>query len=188
VLIVFGFALLVLTAAIVVLFAMFGELSARLPEPGSAPIRDTNVRPLEDTRIGHAPDIWPTALPDSADAVLLILSTACGSCKDVAAQLSSDPGHTDWDKVGVVVSTAGRQTGETFVATNGLGRFRYYVDEGGDWSRGELGVQESPTALVFRAGRLTSGHVFNDVAALRNTIDNENSEAAHVQQQHKEVV
>jgi hypothetical protein len=185
-LVVFGFALLTLAAAIVVLFAMMGELSSRVPEPGAAQ-RDTTVRPVEDARIGHAPQVWPAGLPDPADAVLLVLSTACGSCKDVAGQLGTDPAHADWPEVAVVVSTAGKQTGEEFVTTHGLDRFPHYIDEGGEWTVGEFGVQLSPTALVLRSGRLASAHVFNDVTSLRNAIE-EPSESEQIREQQKEVV
>jgi hypothetical protein len=184
-LVVFGFALLVLAAAIVVLFAMLGELSSRLPAPGAAQ-RDTRVRPVEEAKIGHVPDIWPAGLPDPLNAVVLVLSTACGSCKDVAGQLSAGPAHADWPEMAVVVSTAGRQTGQDFVEAHGLGRFPHYIDEGGEWTFGEFGVQLSPTALVLRSGQLASAHVFNDIASLRNAI--ELSESEQVREQQKEVV
>jgi len=170
-LVLFGFALLVLAAAMVVLFAMMGELSSRVPEPGSIQ-RDTTVRPVEEAKIGHAPGVWPEGLPDPAGAVLLVLSTACGSCKQVAEQLGADRAHTDWPELAVVVSTAGRQTGQEFVAAHGLDRFPHYIDEGGEWIMGEFGVQLSPTALVLRSGKLTSAYVFNDVASLRKATEN----------------
>jgi hypothetical protein len=196
-LLLFGFALLVLAAAMVVLFAMMGELSSRVPEPGATQ-RDTTVRPVEEARIGHAPGVWPEGLPDPAGADLLVLSTACGSCKRVAEQLRADPAHAAWPELAVVVSTAGRQTGEDFVAAHGLDRFPHYVDEAGEWTLGEFGVQISPTALVFRSGKLTSAYVFNDVAALRKATENTEElieenigkpfETAEIREQTKEVV
>jgi hypothetical protein len=168
-LVVFGFALLVLAAAIVVLFAMMGELSSRVPEPGAAR-RDASVRPVENAKIGHTPGVWPAGLPDPLNAVILVLSTACGACEEIARQLSADPAHADWPEVALVVSTAGRRTGENFLAAHGLERFPHYIDEGGEWTSGEFDVRLSPTALVLRSGRLASAHVFNDVASLRDAI------------------
>ncbi|MEV2271300.1 hypothetical protein [Nonomuraea africana] len=176
-LVVFAFALLVLAAAIVVLFAMFGELASRVRDPASAHQRDSRVEQLEDLQVGRALEVWPNGMPHSDDATLLVLSTSCESCRDVATQLSSDPGHSDWEGVGLVISTAGRQTGENFIADFHLEGFPHFVDEGGDWSREELGVQQSPTAVVVRSGLLDSAYVFNDVSSLRSTL-----------QQQKEVV
>lgn len=176
-LVVFGVALLVLAAAIVVLFAMFGELASRVPDPASAHQRDTRVEPLEDAHLGRAVGVWPTGMPDSDDATLLVLSTSCESCRDVATQLSSNPGHSEWEGVGLIISTGGRQTGESFIADFALQGFPHFVDEGGDWSREELGVQQSPTAVVVRSGLLASAYVFNDVSSLRSNL-----------QQQKEVV
>lgn len=169
-LVVFAFALLILAAAVVILFAMLAELATRVPER-STPARDPRVRPLEEARLGRAPDVWPAALPDVDRATLLVLSTACSSCRDVAGQLTVDPGHTDWADVAVVVSSASRQNGEEFVSQLGLDGFPVYVDEGGEWVTAEFGVQTSPGALVFRAGRLISAHVFNDVTALRSALE-----------------
>lgn len=185
-LVVFGFALLVLAAAIVMLFAMFGELSSRVAESPSAPVRDKRIQPLDDARIGLIPDSWPASLPGPSDAVLLVLSTACGACTDVAAQLRSD--HVGWDEVGVVISTSGRQMGEDFVETHGIGGFSHLVDEGGVWAREELGVQQSPTALVFRSGRLRSAVAFHDVTSLRSHVEEVDSQPAQDQEPHKEVV
>lgn len=169
-LVVFAFALLIIAAAVVVLFAMLAELATRVPQR-STTARDPRVRPLEAARLGHTPDVWPTTLPNPERATLLVLSTACSSCRDVAGQLAGDPGHTDWADVGVVVSSASQQNGEEFVSQFGLGTFPVHVDEGGEWLTGQFGVQTSPGALVFRAGRLMSAHVFNDVAALRSALE-----------------
>ncbi len=169
-LVVFGVALLVLAAAVVVLFAMLAELAARVPDR-SAPYRNPAIRPLDEARVGHSPDVWPAGLPHRERSVLLVLSTICNACEDVARQLVSDPGHADWAEASVVMSTGARIRGEEFVTRNRLERFPYFIDEGGEWVHGEFGVQSSPTALVFRGKRLESALEFNDVAALRVAID-----------------
>jgi hypothetical protein len=176
-LVVFAFALLVLAAAVVVLFAMLAELATRVPERAGAQ-RDPHVRHLDGARLGHEADTWPAALPTADAAVLLVLSTACGSCDDVARQLTVDPGHTDWAGVGVVISTSDRQTADAFVDRHGLSpAFPVYVDDGGEWAGGQFDVRMSPTALVFRHGRLESAHTFNDVASLRTHLHTPMKEA-----------
>lgn len=165
-LVVFGVALLVLAAAVVVLFAMLAELASRVPDQ-STPYRNPAVNPIEGARLGHSADVWPAGLPTMDRTVLLVLSTICNSCEDVARQLVSDPGHTDWAEAALLISTGGRARGEDFVARHRLGVFPHFIDEGGKWASGEFGVQASPTALVFHGERLESAFEFNDVAALR---------------------
>ena len=53
-LVIFGIALLVVAAAVVVLFAMLGELATRIPAPGPTR-RDPVVQPLEEARLGGVP-------------------------------------------------------------------------------------------------------------------------------------
>lgn len=176
----FGAVLLVLVAAVVLLFAMFGELTSRLPtDREQAAARDPEVRPLEDARIGVEPRSWPDGLAGlSAAGVadidearpVLVLSTACATCKDVAEQLSEELDRGGGGDLAVVVSTAERERGEQFVERYGLHRLAHHVDEGGRWVAGEFNVRMSPTALVMRGGRLESAHVFQDVQALRRTV------------------
>src|SRR4051794_3170283 len=110
-LIVFGVALLVLAAAVVVLFAMLAELAARVPDR-STPYRNQEIRPLTEARTGHSPDVWPISLPTAERSVLLVLSTICNACEDVARQLVSEPGHADWAEASIVISTGARIRGE----------------------------------------------------------------------------
>jgi hypothetical protein len=168
-LVVFGFVLLVLTAALVLLFAMMGELASRMPDSTR---RVPIVQPSGDAAIGRVPAVWPAELPDARRSVLLVLSTICGSCVDIATQLRELPCYAEWDELGLVISTNHQRGGDEFVAQYGLNRFRHYVDEGGAWVGEQFDVRVSPVALVFRGGRLDSAYGFNDIAALRNELDN----------------
>lgn len=182
-LVIFGFALLILTISMVVLFAMFGELSARVA--GAEPqIRSTEIVPLENARLGHAPGIWPAELPgERADlSVLLVLSSACSSCDDIATQLHENPSYAQWNGLAIVVSTAHRVTGEDFITRHQLGQFPHYIDEGGSWVTGEFGVQSSPSALVLHGGELLAAYMFHDVGALRTKLSQPETDG--VQQQH----
>jgi len=101
---------------------------------------------------------------------VLVLSSVCASCADIAAQLTEKPGHADWQTMGVVISTSHRDVGENFVTQHGLGGLPHYVDVGGEWVSGEFDVRMSPSALVFRDGRLVGAYIFHDVAALRAAV------------------
>lgn len=191
-LVIFGLALLVLTIGMVVLFAMFGELSARVAE-GGPQTRSTEIVPLENARLGHLPDIWPAGLPGDREdlSVLLVLSSACSSCDDIASQLHENPSHAQWDGMAIVVSTAHRLTAEDFIARHQLGRFPHYIDEGGNWVTGEFGVQSSPSALVFQRGTLLAAYMFHDVAALRTKLSQPEPPGVprqHDRQQQREAV
>jgi len=170
---VFGIALLVVAAAVVVLFAMFGELYARI---GGAGTRDASggVRLLDEARIGQTPDTWPASLDGFVDAdlrVLLVLSTACGSCETIAQQVDEDPTLAGADEFGVLVSTGDPLRATAFLDQHeGLKGLPYHVDVGGDWVTGELGVTTSPTALVFKSGRLVSALLFSNISVLRNAV------------------
>ena len=170
-LVIFGFALLILTVGMVVLFAMFGELSARVAD-AEPPTRSTEIVPLENARLGHAPDTWPAELPSERAglSVLLVLSSACSSCDDIATQLHENPSYARWSGMAIVVSTAHRVTGEDFITRHQLDQFPHYIDAGGSWVTGEFGVQSSPSALVFHGAELLAAYMFHDVGALRTKL------------------
>jgi hypothetical protein len=168
--IVFAFVLLVMAAALVLLFAMMGALASRVPDPDKPADRSQSVRPLEEARLGHSPAVWPTGLSRLASAdksLLLVLSTACGSCVDVAKQLSGDVARDQAGDIAVLVSCPGRDAGEDFVHRHGLAAVAHLVDEGGAWVKSEFNVMMSPTGLVFQDGRLESALMFADLDALR---------------------
>jgi len=187
-LVVLGFAVLILAVGMVVLFAMFGELSARVAQAGTRP-RSTEVAPLEGARLGCVPDTWPAGLVTAGEApsVLLVLSSACGSCLDIAEQLRDSPVEAEWDDMGIVISTSHQETGDEFVAGNKIGRFPHHVDVGGSWVISQFDVNFSPSALVFEDGQLAAAYIFHDVAALRAKIT-EASAQLGLPQQDRETV
>jgi len=186
-LVIFGFALLVLAVGMVALFAMFGELSARVAQ--AAPqTRSAEIIPLENTRLGHVPGSWPAELAGLREnlSVLLVLSSACASCEDIAGQLRANPGFAARNEMGIVVSTAHPGTGEDFAARYGLKQFSHYIDDGGTWVTGEFGVQSSPCALVLDNGRLIASYIFHDVGALQARLSQ--LAAAGAPEPHREAV
>ncbi|MFC0503429.1 hypothetical protein [Micromonospora costi] len=165
--------MLLVAGAIVLLFAMAGELYARTGglegSPESTP-GGTGVRPLEGARFGARPRTWPepfTRFGSGGPHLLLVLSTTCASCEDVAVQLAAQP---DTDDLGVVVTTADAADAAQFIHRHGIARFPYLVDEGATWVSTEFGVKISPSAAVIKDGRLVSALLFSDVAATRAAV------------------
>jgi hypothetical protein len=164
---VFGVVTLVLAAAVVVLFAMLGELNARMGtvRPGA-----DDVQPLPDAALGRSPDDWPTGLRELSvmeTGVALVLSTSCQTCATVAQQLAKASGEM-LGMVSMVISTPDLAIGEQFVERHALNTHPRHIDVGGTWVNRELDVMISPSVLVFRRGTLTAAATFSDLIALRD--------------------
>ncbi|MFG3705348.1 hypothetical protein ACGF7U_11535 [Micromonospora sp. NPDC047670] len=165
----FGFGLLVVAGAVVVLFAMLGELYARsggMDGAGAPGGGSGTVRLLDGARIGSRPEHWPAGLAEVADAdlrVVLVFSTSCNSCEKAAGEIGDLADTRDF---AVLISTITEERGEDFMNRHELSAMPHHIDVGGEWVAGELGVMTSPSALVFRHGRLVSALLFTDMAAL----------------------
>jgi hypothetical protein len=165
--IVFGLVLLVLAGAVVLLFAMFGELASRVGTQTES-IRNDRVEPLENAALGAVPDNWPAELAEAAHAehaLLIVVSSSCRNCADVMSQLSADAA-TRAD-VFVLVSCPTARAGQEFVAAYETSGLRYHIDEYGSWVGTEFNIHVSPVGLILRNGRLDSALMFTSVAALR---------------------
>jgi hypothetical protein len=165
-----GFTLLLFAAAIVLLFAMFGELKASVDSGAAAGGGTVQVL---DVPVGHEPTFVPAAigaLATAERALMLVLSTSCNSCAQVAQYLADDPRPVTSHDLFVVISTPSQATGEAFQKRPGLTGLPSYVDEGGQWVSTEFHVRQSPSALIFRYGRLVSAVVFTEVATLKRSM------------------
>jgi hypothetical protein len=168
-----GFVLLLLAGAVVLLFAMLGELTARLPtlDPRYS---DPSVSPLEEAHVGSTPARWPQPLDDlvtgASPAVVLVLSTACASCETVGAQLSHELDRQEASRTGVLVSCPDEEAGGQLIHQYGLDRIPHHLDLGGRWISEQLGIRTSPTALVVHGGRLESALLFTQLGAVRAAI------------------
>jgi hypothetical protein len=164
----FGVALLVLAGAVVLLFAMFGELASRVGEPEENG-RWTGTRPLEEARLGAQPSRWPpelSAVGNAPQGLLLVLSPSCGSCQEVARQLVLEGGPSPARPFALAVSCSAGEVGRNFIEEQSLEPYPHFIDEAGEWVRTELDVHSSPVGLFFADGRLVAAHVFGDVNAL----------------------
>lgn len=157
--------LLLLAAAVVVLYAMMGELASRIPDPDGGADR---VSPLAEYRPGVTASAWPASLDGLGEldrATLVVLSPICATCNKVAAELSTFPAER-LGTFGIVVSCGVRQAGDEFVSRYALDRLPHLVDEGGAWVAGNFGVKMSPSALLFEEGRLAEAYTFGKLEPL----------------------
>lgn len=170
--VVLSLVLLVVVACVVLLFAMMGQLAARLPFSVSD---EAQLMPLEDVqRLGEEPHGWPGDLSGLAEAtrspLVLVLSSSCASCSAVADELAGKSGSTLVRETGVVVSCGDAAVGRAFADRHGLWEFPCYIDAGGSWALANFGVQTSPTALIFDDHRLTRALVFTNFEALLSDV------------------
>jgi hypothetical protein len=168
--------LLLLAAAVVLLFAMMGELSARLPEQeGGVAGR---LAPVAGYREDVTTHDWPAELaPLSHEpaTALLVLSPICTTCDKVAASLAS---RTLDPPVGLVISSHDRSSGEEFIARHTLQAFPRFIDDGGVWTSSKVGINQSPTALLFNDGKITGVYSFSNVTAVMQMLDHKVTEDA----------
>ena len=161
--------LLVTAVAIVGLFAMMGELAARVGERAANAEDDVALTPLEGGRLGVRPAWWPEQLSDLRKldaAAALVLSSVCESCRTVATDLATGGVAPDLP-VRFVISCGNREAGLAFLGQTGLADDdRTYLDIEGDWVKSSFGVNISPTLLQFREGTLFAADTLTSAKAL----------------------
>jgi hypothetical protein len=162
--------MLILAAAVALLFAMLAEVNARLPLAGDA---TSSGAPsvLEEAKLGVSPTEWPPILSplvqNEGDALLLVLSPSCSACESVGSQLSSRLDKAEFpSNLAVIVACSSEAVGYDFVRRHALDRSITFVDHGGEWISTAFGVQTSPAALRIRDGILESAVVFNALSTL----------------------
>lgn len=169
----FSVVLLVLALAIVMIFAMIGELGGRIEASGAAKAK--SLVPLEEAQLGRRPVVWPEEFGELDDlsgqpTVLLVLSASCRSCARVGKQLMDERAEWAGRLRGVVISAASLDRARQFQLTNDLHGFPCFLDDEGSWVTGEFGVQTSPVALLLRDGRLDAAYVLDDLDLLEPLI------------------
>lgn len=116
------------------------------------------------------------AAPDDSSVVILVLSTICRSCSEIAAQLAE--GLAESSELRIVLSAPSRESALEFIAGSNLSDFRIYVDVQGAWTTGALGVAQSPMVAVVRGASVLAGYAISDVAALRKVADELRSQSS----------
>lgn len=173
--IIVAIALLVLSAAVVLLFAMLGELASRLE---GSPESVDRIHPVTAVISGTRPSHWIAPFDIDPPDFLVTFSTSCGTCTAMARQseqllttLNSDHGP---GRGGLVVSCPYREVGEEFVAKYGLvgDGSRVAIDEDGKWLLSEFGLDLSPSIILFDSGAVRTAYGFTSIAALNRILEN----------------
>lgn len=169
-----AFGLLVVSASVVILFAMFGQLAGQVVRGTGKLDEGAFLKPLPGAPIGKSPAVWPERLRSvagSSQGVVLALSTSCHSCERIAPGLIGFANGSRKQEIAIVVACPTSQAGDAFIARHGLDKATHWVDYGGSWLRGEVGVTTSPTCLIFQDGSLHAALVFTDPAALERALN-----------------
>ncbi len=185
-LILFGFLLLILAAAVGVLFAMCAELSRRIASggaPGDSAVAGY-VRPVDRPNVFLRPDVsWPREFDElrSHDAfLLLVLSTACTTCNIVGKEVGSEWVTRPAGRLGIIISTPDIARGEEFVAQYQLNNVPHLIDEDGSWTNKAFGLSLSPVGLILLGNNLLSSYVFNHMEPLWHSFTEEIAWAQHI--------
>jgi hypothetical protein len=160
-------ALLLLTAAVVFLFAMMGVLASRI---GLGPEADW-IRPVAEWRDDVTTADLPeelAALADKQASALLVLSPICHTCNQIAQSLAA---RMPRSPVGLVISSNGRDSGQEFITKHRLDGFPHFIDDHGAWTTARVGVKASPTALLFHGGKITGVYTFSNVDSVLKQLD-----------------
>jgi len=166
-------AVLVLTGAVILLYAMVGELAARFEESVLGNSVRSFVRPLPDAPLNKSPKSWPAALTGISHArpgALLVFSTSCMSCERLAPLLPSAIESFPISDVALAIASPRRDLAESFVERHGLQLVRPWIDDGGKWLRDDVGVTTSPVCLIFDVGQLTAALSFSDFSILGDAL------------------
>jgi len=157
-----GIAVLVLAVAVVLLFAMYSELAARVSGETSATV-ETDVT---QARLG-VPVSWPAELDGISDvdeALVLVLSTTCASCEVVASQVRHLPARAD--ALALIVASGDVAPATDYLNRHELHTYPCFVDVGGEWLRETLAVESSPVAIRVEGGIPQKAVGFGDLAAI----------------------
>jgi hypothetical protein len=155
---------LLLTAGVLLLYVMVGELASTAGF-GSGAADNGASRPTyqeyEEPK-GRSVNPWPDSwkpLPQGSGRVLA-LSTVCSSCQEITQNREALRSIASRDLL-VVISAASRSSAAGMVAA--VREFEedllgVHVDEHGDWLRHACGVDTSPTILFVRESTITSAY------------------------------
>jgi len=166
-------ALLLLTLSVVALFAMVGELAARVENVVSR-LQDGALAPdgdwarLEDERAEYSVvKEWPTEIQPDAQlgySLVVVLSSSCQSCTRF---LSGELNDLDEFNPVFVISCPSADRADVFVQSHrrlqGRSVFR---DVMGKWTREQLALEVSPAAMLMRGDRPVASFTMSSPSSL----------------------
>lgn len=158
----------ILLFGLVACFCMVGVLATRVDLSASPELTELDVE------IGTRVHVWPESLSVlesiEGQANLLILSTMCTTCNQLASEIGSIPIDTPIQNLGFVVSCKSQPEGMSFVTTHKLGTYPVLVDQGGMWTDSTFGIRKSPVCLNLNEHRLLRASVTPDINTLFKAI------------------
>lgn len=164
---------LIFATAIVILFAMLGQLWARIE---AREVSSSSARPLQGAKLGALTHSWPAQLTagrdDASVRSLVVLSATCTTCQQIGRDLRSTQPPRDYIS-GVVVTGPRQREIEEFMADFGPFPVPTVPDASGDWVTGEFGVNSSPSLLLFEDMRLVEAYTFNHLDAIPPLLRND---------------
>jgi hypothetical protein len=184
--IVLSVAVFLLTVAVIGLFAMMGELSSRLPDPGplsgpdgpGRPVRPSTVdgmdvvphpHPVPEARLGAGPAEWPpelAAVRDAERAHVVVFGSTCVTCQRIAGG-ETGPLDALTPPLAVVVSCPLPKDGTEFLRRHPMVTdYPHLIDVGGSWLQANFDMNTSPSVLVFEHGKLRSAYTFTSAQVL----------------------
>lgn len=158
----------ILSVGLVTCFCMIGVLGTRVDVSTTGELKELDVE------LGTRVHVWPEPLSIlgriGGHTNLLILSTICTTCNQLASEIGSIPIDTPIRNLGFVVSCKSEIEGTSFVATHDLGTYPVLVDEGGLWTDSTFGIRKSPVCLNLNEHQLLRAAVTPDINTLLKAI------------------
>lgn len=164
------------TVALVALFAMMGELNNRVEALTSQRKVDDYETPDDwadqiQEHSAKTPTAWPSELKSFKDrptTLLIVLSSSCRTCDrflhgELDALSDFGPAY--------IISTSSKTRGQSFLKKNPIpGKWPTYIDVGGDWSREQLGIEVSPSAILYEDGEVVDAFTMSSPEQLANVL------------------
>lgn len=149
--------LVLLTLAVSVLAAMIGELGIRLQEQVSR--NPSSMEPLTQAAVGARVTSFPGGKEaPSSDYQLVILSSTCRTCSEVARELTANRGTLP--DVFLVVSAPTAEHAGQFIDDTGIAVLKPLIDGGGAWVRQTLNIDVSPALVNVLGGTIVNANTF----------------------------
>lgn len=174
-------AIALIVMAIIGLFAMMGELTSKVdsleslvqPQTSRDGDQEEWLQHWPAKAKGQSPDSWPAELahlPRQASALLVILSCACQTCSTFArgslSRLETLPCN-----VGFLISCPHPDAVGDFLRRHeALTTYPLATDMRGDWSRSQLDIDTSPSAVIFMQGAVTDVYTTSSPSSLASVV------------------
>jgi hypothetical protein len=162
---------LLLCIATAILFAMVGQLAARLPEFQGQ--QAGPVQRLEELERGRPAPSWaapPAPLGNGHGQSLyglLVLSTICTTCSQLAKELAARAPDSLPLPLKLVLSTPlKRADADAYVRRYRLDAYRPLIDEQGARCKDDLGLMISPALVMIRQGRILDGYTITHLSSI----------------------